>query len=210
MPLVKMPKKQPGTSTDSEPAMKEEAPMPSKEASVPTGSNAPEQIEVGGRTHSVHERRKLRASPKAGLADGIYPVVIEEDKNGKKVYKAVHGDHLYTIKNYGKGEDEVIIKLRESKGGRRTRSAESESSDPAVDFSIDDDVLDLLNSYKSLEHKLDPEAWLNNQLRKVLTEEVARLEKLRDGMKKIPSDLLNGLAGADPDKLEKIRALLQS
>jgi hypothetical protein len=153
----------------------------SKETSAPARSGSAETIEVGGRTHDVHERRKLRASPKAGIPDGVFPVVIEEDKNGKKTYKAVYGDNLYTIKNYGKGEDEVIIKLRESRA-RRERGPEDAFVASPIEFSLDDDVLELLNSYKSLEHKLDPEAWLNNQLRNILSEEVARLEKLRDGM----------------------------
>lgn len=210
--LVKLPKKTTAAPTTDLAPEKEDNTMsstPSKE--VPAGSKKPEQIEVAGRSFDVVERRKLHTSPKAGIPDGAeYPVVVEEDKNGKKTFKAVHGEHLYTIKNYGKGEDEVIIKLRESRGERKPRSTSSADEDVNhPDLALDEDVLDLLSSYKSLEHKLDPEAWINNQLRKILTDEVARLEKLRDGMKKLPADILGDLAGADPAMLEKIRAMLR-
>lgn len=214
MRLVKLPKKGEAVSTNNTASQQQEeedivTSPPSKEAPTPAGSTTGEKITIGGREYLVHERRHLSASPKSGLADAVYPVVIEEGKDGKRTYKAAANGLLYTIKNYGRGDDEVIIKLRESHGRSSRASASNEEPVSHPDLALDDDVLDLLAAYKSLEHKLDPEAWLNNQLRMVLSEEIARLERVRDGLKKLPQDLLSQLAGADPAQWEKIRTMLK-
>lgn len=204
--MAKTPKK---TETAAREADEEElAPAPEKEAPTPAKTAAGDNITVAGREYPVKERRAFRASPKAGIRDGVYPVVIEEARDGKRTYKAAVEGLLYTIKNYGR-PDEVIMKLRDPKGPstRRTTASDGAASE-TFEFGLDDEVIELLASYKSLEHKLDPEAWLNNQLRKILTGEIARLEQLHAGMKKIPQDLLAQLAGADEAKLAKIRSLL--
>lgn len=207
MPLVKLPKKG-AAATATAPELKDDSNMsPAANEKENKAVSTAEQIELGGRTYAVIEHRQLRASPKAGIPDGRYPVVLDEGRDGKKIHKAAVNGLLYTIKNFGK-QDEVIIKLRESRGGRRGRPAAEADTDVQQEFALDDDVVELIASYRALEPKLDPDAWLNAQLRKILSEEVARLEKLRDGMKKLPSDLLMQLAGADAQKLEKIRAML--
>lgn len=203
--MAKTPKK---TETAARDADDEElAPAPAKEAPTPAKTAAGDSITVAGREYPVKERRAFRASPKAGIRDGVYPVVIEEARDGKRTYKAAVDGLLYTIKNYGR-PDEVIMKLRDPQGPRTRRTSASDSASETFEFGLDDEVIELLASYKSLEHKLDPEAWLNNQLRKILTGEIARLEQLHAGMKKIPQDLLAQLAGADAAKLAMIRSLL--
>lgn len=146
------------------------------------------KISLDGVEHDVVETRKFRGSEKSGVADGVYSVVMIEDKNGKKTPKVVVGTRLFTIKNYQKGEDEVILKQREKRG----------------EVELDDKVIKTMNGLRAMVG----EKALNEFLMRVLGDEFMRVEKVQSSMKNLPSDLLEKIATGGADAIAKVRAAL--
>lgn len=158
-----------------------------------------QKVIVDGVEHSVVETRKFRGSEKSGVADGVYSVVMIEDKNGKKTPKVVVGTRLFTIKNYQKGEDEVILKQREK---RAERPAKNDADDSEVE--LDDKVIKTMNGLRAMVG----EKALNEFLMRVLGDEFMRVEKVQSSMKNLPSDLLEKIATGGADAIAKVRAAL--
>lgn len=159
-----------------------------------------QKVIVDGVEHSVVETRKFRGSEKSGVADGVYSVVMIEDKNGKKTPKVVVGTRLFTIKNYQKGEDEVILKQREKRVEWPARKNENVSDDVELDGA----VIRTMNGLRAMVG----EKALNEFLMRVLGDEFIRVEKVQSSMKNLPSDLLEKIATGGADAIAKVRAAL--
>jgi hypothetical protein len=199
----------------------------SHSASAVEGGAATEQsvkIEIGGATYShgdavqingsefvVESVEHLLASSTSGVSEGTYSVVSEMLGN-RKAYRAVVGDRLYPIRQYGK-EGQVIAKQREtSKGIAKTARAARPTTFPnsADEISLSSAAASILTDYLALEPSGPGRDLLVSEL--VFTHlgpEVERLRIAQAAIAKIPRDFLVLFASASEEKRNEIMALLK-
>lgn len=168
-------------------------------------------LSVSGQEFTLVTKRHLKASSKAGVADGEYPVVsVTLQPGNRTAYRALVGDDLYPIRQYGT-PGEVISKVRES-GGPRKRRKEAPAPErlhEAEETVLSDDATDILEEYLSLKPDLDRTEVLSDLVSIHLGPEVKRLRSVREAVARLPAELLDLLVNAPEEKRKQLMDLLK-
>ena len=171
-------------------------------------------ITVGGEEVTFERERQLAASPNSGVQAGVYQIVSVILKPGnRKAYRAVVGDALYPIREYGT-ENEVISKIRgKSKEPRKPRKTAArevpQTFDEGAPIMLSDSAAEVLREYLAFRHEDDQDAVLSDLVETHLGPEVEKLKAAQTAISKLPIDLLTALANATDEKRQKILEALR-
>lgn len=170
-------------------------------------------ITVGGEEVTFEDERQLSASPNSGVEAGVYKIVSVILKPGnRKAYRAVVGDALYPIREYGT-ENEVISKIRGKAKERKPRKAAArevpQTFDEGAPIMLSDSAAEVLREYLAFRHEDDQDAVLSDLVETHLGPEVEKLKAAQAAISKLPIDLLTALANATDEKRQKILEALR-
>ncbi len=200
----------------SEPIHEESESQPMSEVKDTKARHKPgDTISVGGQDVTFEAERQLGTSASSGVSSGVYPIVsVILMPGNRKVYRAVVGDVLYPIREYGTA-NEVISKIRgESKEPRKSRKTAaakpvSHVFDGSPSITLTDTAADTLRDYLALRQEYDQDEVLSDLVEAHLGPEVKRLQAAQKAISKLPLDLLTALANASDEQRQKILAALK-
>lgn len=200
----------------SEPIHEESENQPMSEANDTKARHKPgDTISVGGQDVTFEAERQLGTSASSGISSGVYSIVsVILMPGNRKVYRAVVGDVLYPIREYGT-PNEVISKIRgESKEPRKPRKTAvaktiSHTSDEGPSITLTDAAAETLRDYLALRQEYDQNEVSSDLVEAHLGPEVKRLQAAQKAISKLPLDLLTALANASDEQRQKLLAALK-
>ncbi len=146
----------------------------------------------------------LEGSAKAGVTRGDY-LVVSEQVGEQTRYRALVGNELYSIRQYGT-PNAVIAKHRESAGPRRGKG----DSDGPQGVTLGAQAQRTLDNYLSLSRNTNGDDIVSRLVVEHLGPEVDRLRKAQAAIQQLPIDLLTLLSGLTDDQRAKLMADLRS
>ena len=162
-----------------------------------------------GQDVTLETQKYLTASAKSGVSDGTYTVVsVIAQPGNRKAFRAIVGDALYPIRQYGK-EDETISKIRGRSAGRKgRRSAEGGDGHETGDIELTASADRILSDYLAHKRNLDGGDVLSDLVERHLKPELAKIRASEEAIRRLPGDLLARLAEVDEDTRRKVREFL--